>query len=285
MSLPSDLLTVEEAARRFGKCTSRIHQLVSQRRIRRYSDHYFLRVSEAEIAWWYGLSGQERLSLIEKTRYRNYTAIEAAAEAQGIDDPDEWSAVKAGELPSAVPLPDDLISLPEAAKLVARNSATIRRWIRYGLLVRYDGAQREPNSSARYMLVSRAEVLHVSGMRKSPTTESPEPVPDAPAALSFFRRLHEAREAIEWNLDTESVAMTALQGFDAGVRACLPSVAPALVSPEAYGYFAGYNGWALEPDRPGRSVEWMKAAKMAWADGLWDQKGNRLYADPAGKAV
>lgn len=223
MSLPTDLITPEEAAKVFGRSKSRIIQLVYERRVRRYNEGYYLRVSEAEVRWWYDLPAKERMKLIEKTRRRDFTAVEAAGfqpetsepfdePTQGIDDPEEWAAV--------------------------------------------------------------------------PVVTAPDPAPEAPAPVShsFFRKLHELRESVEWHRDEGSVAH-ALAGFDTAVRACLPSILPAFVDPQGYGYFLGFNGWAFEVDRPGRSAEWAKVAKLAWADGLWDRTQKRLYSEPAGMAI
>jgi hypothetical protein len=71
-------------------------------------------------------------------------------------------------------LPDDLLPLREAARMVDRGTSTLRAWIRAGELPAYRGEGTAPENAP--VLVSRAELLHAAG------TTGKAPRPGRPAA-------------------------------------------------------------------------------------------------------
>jgi hypothetical protein len=301
--VPADLLSPEEAADRFGKSKARIIQLVHERRVRRYKEGFNLRISESEVAWWYGLTGAERMKWIERTRRRDFTAVEAAGfappqQAQPVTELElSWPEPEPASEQAPDETPTDLVSIREGALLCHCSENTIRRRCAAGLLTKYIGPA-PANGGVPTSYYSKAELLRVLGpsapVIAAPTPESEPVTPSEPAAIpepkpetsraSFFRALHEAREKVEWDCDTATVH-AALSGFDAAVRACLPLALPAFIDAQGYGYFLGYNRRAFEVDRPGRSADWAKAAKLAWADGLWDSTQGKLYNEPSGMAI
>lgn len=65
------------------------------------------------------------------------------------------------------PRPTDLIPVKDAARTVDRSLSTVRAWIRNGEITGYREDPAHPENSP--VLVSRAELLHVAGLSKSPT--------------------------------------------------------------------------------------------------------------------
>lgn len=70
-------------------------------------------------------------------------------------------------------LPNDLVSLPEAAKMIERSPRTIRRWITDGRLARYEGQPPEHGGSAP-ALVSTSDLLaQVADKKQQPRVDRP----------------------------------------------------------------------------------------------------------------
>ena len=289
MSRVADLVSPTVAAAELGKSQSRILQLVYEHKLRRYRtpDSLELVVSMSEVKRWYAQTAAEQRTASTTCRVRGVNAMDLLGFYPPTLEDDAASSTEGQTVD-----PTDLIGVPEAARWIDVSPATVHRMIRDGVLHRYgaDAPNRAPNAR---IYVSRKEVeehVAVYGVRRSALVrlnkmkaeiakpEAPQPPPVAsppvtpsPGAADLFLRLIAERETYR-KVEPHAHAHF---GYDAGLRAALR----AGLSPSwpDYGYFCGFMGWNLEipPD-----TEEFKAAKLSWADGLWDRAQRRPYTVP-----
>jgi predicted DNA-binding transcriptional regulator AlpA len=284
MSRVADLVSPTVAAAAFGKSQSRLLQLVYEHKLRRYRtpDSLELAVSMSEVKRWYTQTLDEQRATSAARRVRGVNAMDLLGFYPPTLEDDAASSTEGQTVD-----PSDLIGVPEVARLIGVSPATVHRMIRDGVLHRYgaNAPNRAPNAR---IYVSRKEVeehVAVYGVRRSalirlnkmkaevakPEAPQPPPVASPPGASDLFLRLIAERETYR---KTEPHAHAHF-GYDAGLRAALR----AGLSPSwpDYGYFCGFMGWNLEisPD-----TEEFKAAKLSWADGLWDRAQRRPYTAP-----
>jgi hypothetical protein len=86
--------------------------------------------------------------------------------------------------------PADLLPIREAARLVGRSVATVRRWVADGELAAHYGPGTHPSN--RPVLVSRGELAALAGATKSPHPGRP-PTADPAELVAVRAALEQAR--------------------------------------------------------------------------------------------